>query len=520
MLEAAVKAKDTAVKTLTAAWVKYNGLDNLVAAEKTAKEAVKTAEAAEKVAKDDAEKAAKAVTAAEKALADAKTLEPKMAEHKAAIKAAADAVTAAEKVEATAKKAYDDAVAAEAKVNADAKATDVQKAQAALVTANAKAAYAAETAKVEAAKAEKTAVEKAFEAWATTNKLTGTAEQVIKAIEDAIAKAEVALHNAQVDVIAKDKAYADAQAATAKAKTAAEKAVVDSDAITAAFVAAVAPAKEAEAALVALLKNDLAEDLGIVSQNACYHVEYAKGKTAGPRQTVDANGDGVADFAQSNGVFTEDLAIELFNHTNITTNLADVKATAKADVEAAEKDLADAEYKVLEAKDDLTRYERYFNNAQNGIPTFEMQWKNNPEAMEAELRSQVDSLTAERAAVQALSVARWDAYDARWEAYEAVAALEGEYEAILALLAADNSNDITEAIDDLNEKIAIAKEAIAIAENVLNGSDYDSVEYQEAVLAIAKEKVAKLEAEVEGLTKMVEHAKAELEAAVAAHVAE
>ena len=119
-----------------------------------------------------------------------------------------------------------------------------------------------------------------------------------------------------------------------------------------------------------------------------------------------------------------------------------------------------------------------------------------------------------------LWVAYLEALDAATEAEKVVAALKGEYDAILELLTADNSNDITEAIDDLNEKIATAKEAIAIAENVLNGSDYNSVEYQEAVLAIAKENVAKLEAEVEGLTKMVEHAKAELEAAVAAHVAE
>ena len=514
-IQDAVKAKDAAVKTLTAAWVKYDSIDDLEAAAKKAADDVKTAEAAEKDAKADAEAAAKALTAAQKALADAKTLEPKVKEHEATIKAAKDAVAAAEKEVKSAQDAVKKAEDAKAALKAD--ATDVQKADADVAIANAKAALAVKEANLAAAKADQTAKEKAFEAFKTANKLTGTATE----IAEAIAKAEVAVFEADKNNVAKAEAYTKAQGATAKAKAAAEKAkaeAANADAIAAAFVAAVAPAKEAEAALVALLENEDFEDLGIVYDTKCYNVEYAKGKTEGPRQTVDANKDGNPDFAQSNGVFTEKYDVALFEHTKVSTDLKAVAKTAADAVKTAENAVAVAKYNVLSATDYVNNYERWMGNQDKY--SFEYQWRTNAEAMEAELREWCEAMTAAYAEVQKLSDA-WDAaYDAMKEANKAVAALEGEYEAILELLKADNSNDITEAIDDLNEKIATAKEAIAIAENVLNGSDYDSVEYQEAVLAIAKENVAKLEAEVEGLTKMVEHAKAELEAAVAAHVAE
>ena len=515
-IQDAVKAKDAAVKTLTAAWVKYDSIDDLEAAAKKAADDVKTAEAAEKAAKADAEAAAKALTAAQKALADAKTLEPKVKEHEATIKAAKDAVAAAEKEVKSAQDAVKKAEDAKAALKAD--ATDVQKADADVAIANAKAALAVKEANLAAAKADQTAKEKAFEAFKTANKLTGTATE----IAEAIAKAEVAVFEADKNNVAKAEAYTKAQGATAKAKAAAEKAkaeAANADAIAAAFVAAVAPAKEAEAALVALLKNEDFEDLGISYTTENHSVEYAKGKTAAPVQTIDANKDGNPDFAQSNGVFTEKYDVDAFKHTKVTTDLKAVAKTAADAVKTAEDAVKTANNAVLAAKDDLAYFKRWENNDQF-YATFQRNWKENTEAAEAELREWCETMTAKGEEISNLRAAYYDALDAEEVASIAVAALEGEYDAILALLAADNSNDITKAIDDLNDKIATAKEAIAIAENVLNGSDYDSVEYQEAVLAIAKENVAKLEAEVEGLTKMVEHAKAELEAAVAAHVAE
>ena len=514
-IQDAVKAKDAAVKTLTAAWVKYDSIDDLEAAAKKAADDVKTAEAAEKTAKTNAENAAKALTAAQKALTDAKALEPKVKEHEAAIEAAAAAITTAKNAEKTAsdavKKAKDDKAALK-------NPTAVQLAEADVVIAKAEAELAAATAKVAAAEADKKAKEKAFEAFKTANKLTGTATEIAQAI----AKAEVAVFEAEKNNVAKAEAYTKAQGATAKAKADAEKAkaeAANADAIAAAFVAAVAPAKEAEAALVALLKNEDFEDLGISYTTENHSVEYAKGKTAAPVQTKDANKDGNPDFAQSNGVFTEKYDVDAFKHTKVTTDLKAVAKTAADAVKTAEDAVKDANYAVLAAKDDVVAYERALNNLY--VQGFTYKWNTNPEAMEAELRDWAEAMTVEYVnAETTLWVAYLEALDAATEAEKVVAALKGEYDAILELLTADNSNDITEAIDDLNEKIATAKEAIAIAENVLNGSDYNSVEYQEAVLAIAKENVAKLEAEVEGLTKMVEHAKAELEAAVAAHVAE
>ena len=514
-LEAAFEAKEAAVKTLTAAWVKYDSIDDLEAAAKTAADNVKVKEAAEKTAKTNAENAAKALTAAQKALTDAKALEPKVKEHEAAIEAAAAAITTAKNAEKTAsdavKKAKDDKAALK-------NPTAVQLAEADVVIAKAEAELAAATAKVAAAEADKKAKEKAFEAFKTANKLTGTATEIAQAI----AKAEVAVFEADKNNVAMAEAYEDAKAATAEAKAEAEEAkaeAANADAIAAAFVAAVAPAKEAEAALVALLENEDFEDLGINYSTACFNVKYDEDEPSeGPRQTVDANKDGNPDFAQANGVFTEKYEVALFDHTIIRTNLEAVVATAEQTVENAETAVKNAEFKVLAAIDAVKIYESNLSNI--NTESFVYQWRTNGEAMEADLREWCETMTTAKVEIEKL----WDVYEeaayAVIEAEDAVATLKGEYDAILKLLAADNSNDITKAIDDLNDKIATAKEAIAIAENVLNGSDYDSVEYQEALLAIAKENVAKLEAEVEGLTKMVEHAKAELEAAVAAHVAE
>ena len=442
---------------------------------------------------------------------DLKVLTDAAAAAKATYEDKVEAVTDAGEVVTEAKDAWAEAKADAEDVKAAKGETSVEYAQALVLVAQANTVVTqAESARAEAiaaqteakaewdeAEAEVTAFVAEIAADYPTIDLTGDAEEVAEAIEEAYAKQEVVLFNAQKRVFEKqsqidekEKELADAEAAVIVPEEAA-KAVVD------AYAAAV----EAEAAVVAVIEKyeEFLEEEGITPSKSYYRVECededhnhpdVNYEDLQPKALVDKNNDTYPDKEiLSNGVFGETYAWEWYNWTRV--NIADNF------VENYEKD-------VLKEMDELTDA-KYTFDAIN-------EWMKDPVAAETAMRAAVDSLNAQIAVV----VAAYDAYDeavaAADEAEAAVIALEAERDALYNMYYSNDSMNITQMVQQLESSIATAEETILRAKNGINNA--------EVQVEIKKQTIANLEAEIEVLQARLDILKGQLDAAVAAQQAE
>ena len=490
-LEPAVEAHDAAMAALALAWDKYNATNPLDTAAKAT--ALANAKAAYKA--DTA-----ALKALQKELAEVQGIQPK-------VKELTDAETAA-------KKAYDAAVKADAK--ADSLAA-VKKAifDTTAVTSSkyvaAAQAYADATADAAQAEADmikaKNTYDKAAKAYSDfvtkySTLLTGNATADAAAIKAKVAELNGKIYNKEIDILTSAKNLADAQEAYDKAKAA----VVDPKAAAEALVAAEAAARTAQATLVALLHpeedTEYAEMLSDMNYNQYpHHTDNVSSVVVDEDGTtlpvvgglVDENKDGNPDFvADANG-----------NANQGTTYAIDATfASITVDVDAFDADIVNLEKAVAQAKDDVTDTEMWLANEGGFI----YEWKTNTETKEAELREWVADMNDGIEAVDALEEAYDEAVAAADEAEAAVIALEAEADALWTLYY--DAIDINDQIQSLERYIARYTLYIEQAKNGI----YDA----EAQVELKKEEIAALEAEIEVLEKMVETAKANLDAAVAA----
>ena len=486
-LDPAVEAHDAAMIALAKAWDNYNQIASSVA---------------DTVAKADDLKAAKAdykadtaaLNALQKELAEVQGIQPKVKELSDNIAAAKKDVEAAEKVQTDAAKTVADKQAAYDKI---ADKTTVAAAQANLALAEANAALAKADADVKAAEAKVTVAQTAYDTFKAkyATLLTGDAAADKAAVEAKIKSLNQSIYYAEIEVVNSTKAVADAETALAEAKAK----VVDPEAAEETLIAAEAAARTAHAALEALVNPE--------EETEYYEwiKEVYNGNTSFPHYTarnvdvdedenvrdpkpvyglVDNNADGNPDY--NNGNVGETL-VKDYSFTAIVV-----------DLDGFDTKIVSLEEDVLTKKDAVTRA-NYTFAAVN-------EWMKDPAAAEAAMRAAVDSLNAQIAVV----VAAYEAYDeavaAADEAEAAVIALEAEADALWTLYW--NAIDINDQIQSLEKNIARYTLYIEQAKNGIHSA--------ETQVELKKEEIAALEAEIEVLEKMVETAKANLDAAVAA----
>ena len=493
-------ANQTALVALAKAWDAYNGVGGSAAADVATAKA--DMEAKKAIFKADSTN----LSNEEKYMAALEALVPQIEEHATDMKAAADAVKAA-------KKAWDAAIVATGKAQAkvdtiSAKCdavvaqtlkTDLSNAQ--LDEAIAKKAYDAAVSSEDLAKAkyakfiDETNASKALGSRISFDK-TKTTENVT-AIKNEVKKVDVNIYNYEIALLASTEAYNDAKAEYDE--LAAGVVTGGTATAAAALVAADSTAKATIAAVEKLMEDneDLIEDLGIVFTTAT-QVKYKENKknyTKDLYQLVDENKDGDFDFTTNNGVFTTTYANKALSTPSLVTDLEDL-------VEALEA-------AVLEAKDDLTVAENALAKGEEGVDN---------DAYRASVKAAIEALNAQIAGV----VEAQAAYDAANEAYNAaniaVSKLKGAYDAYST---SQNSNEVISQIEILEALIVVAQSNIDAQKKILEGfENANAVEYKEAQIEWYKEQITIIEAQIEFNTKMMEQAKAELDAAVAAQQAE
>ncbi len=539
-LGAAKEAHDSAMVALALAWKDYDAVTTV------AEYAADTLAAYN--ALTDAKSEYKADTAAlnalNKKLEEVEGVEPKVKALTAAVEAAEDAVEAAEDAKDAADEAvedaqdaYDAAVTAQGKIDQTTK--PVEYAQAGVVVAQkltALTAAQAEATKAVAAIAEAEAeVDEAeaelaeFVAKIQTDYgivLSGTATEKAAQIAAAVKTLKQQIYTAEVKVATSTKALADAQKAFDDAKAVS----TDIKPAEEALVAAEAEARTAHKALEALLHPEADTEYSdwMLANGykewkdgewiAKYDHQYADGLNVNPTDwewiygLVDANEDeeNLPDYDDNN---TGDRYQRDYDFDVIVVTLNSLKDKIVA--------LND---NVCYWEDEVTQ--REYNYTTNKY--FVLDWQNNTEKLEAELREFVETLNAELTTVNELYAAYEEADDDAEAARDAVSTIKGEHKAILDLIDAQYTGDfmINNMIGDVEALIAAAEKEIADAEAYLNSVYSDdnyytnTVAYDEAQIANKKAEIAKLEAEIEHFTAMVEKTKAELDAAVAAYQAE
>ena len=157
---------------------------------------------------------------------------------------------------------------------------------------------------------------------------------------------------------------------------------------------------------------------------------------------------------------------------------------------------------VITAKDNLS--------SKKGSLATAKEWKTNWDAKEKELRDFVASLNENLPEVQALVDAYYEADEARQAAYDEIDILWNKYLAAKTL--SDYGVDIDAQIRSLEDDIAYYKLQIANYEK--------SITDAKAQLEYGKAHIANLEAQIEYLQKIVDSAKAALDAALSAEDAE
>ena len=479
----AVEANDSAMVALANAWDNYNKIASSVA---------------DTVAKADDLKAAKAdykadtaaLKALQKELAEVQGIQPKVKELTDNIAAAKKDVEAAKKVKDAAAKTVADKQAAYDKITDK---TTVAAAQANLALAEANAALAKADADVKAAEAKVTVAQTAYDTFKAkySTLLTGDAAADKAAVENKVKSLNQRIYRAEIEVVNSTKAVADAETALAEAKAK----VVDPEAAEETLVAAEAVAKTAHAALEALVhpeeETEYYEWIKYVYNSTEFPHIYNRsvvvdedGNTMDVWGLIDRNADGKPDYNSSN---TGNTLVKDWSFYAIDVDLDQFDAK-----------IVTLEENVLAQKDAVTRA-NYTFAAVN-------EWMKDPAAAEAAMRAAVDSLNAQIAVV----VAAYEAYDeaeaAADEAEAAVIALEAEAEALWTLY--DEAIDIDTQIKDIERHIAYRQLWIEQQKNNIHDA--------EALVELKKEEIAALEAEIEVLEKMVETAKANLDAAVAA----
>ena len=539
-LEAAKEAHDSAMVALALAWKDYDAVTTVAEYAADTLAAYNTLTDAKAEYKTDTA----ALNALNKKLIEVEGVEPKVKDLTAAVEAAEDAVEAAEDAKDAADKAVKDAddahkaaVAAQGKIDQATK--PVEYAQAGVVVAQkltALTAAQAEAKKAEAAIAEAEAEVDEAEAeladFVTKIQtdygivLSGTATEKAAQIAAAVKTLKQQIYTAEVKVVESTEALAEAQKAFDDAKAVS----TDIKPAEEALVAAEAEARTAHKALEALLHPEADTEYSdwMLANGykewkdgewiAKYDHQYADGLNVDPTGwlniygLVDANEDeeNLPDYDENNtgDRYQKDYDFDVID---VTLNSLKDKIVALND-------------NVCYWEDEVTQ--REYNYTTNKY--FVLDWQNNTEKLEAELREFVEILNAELATVNELYVAYEEADDDAEAARDAVSAIRGEHKAILDLIDAQYTGDdmINRMISDVEELISDAEEAIADAEAYLNSVYSDdnyytnTVAYDEAQIAKKKAEIAKLEAEIEHYTAMVEKTKAELDAAVAAYQAE
>ena len=430
---------------------------------------------------------------------DLKVLTDAAAAAKATYEDKVEAVTAANEVVTEATDAWKEAKADAEEVKAAKGETSVEYAQALVLVAQANtvvtqaqsAAAEAVAAQTEAkaewdeAEAEVTAFVAEIAADYPTIDLTGDAEEIAEAIDNAYKKQEVELYNAKKDVVNKT-AIRDAKA---EELDEAKALVIDPDVAAKAVVDAYATAVETQAAVEAIIKKyeEFIEDQNISINNKDWYDVYDEDNASHTPYALkdeDGNGDPDKGFEWDNGiVFSDTYARTSYEWTPV--NIADdfVENYEKA---------------VLKEMDEFT-VAKYTFDAIN-------EWMKDPAAAEAAMRAAVDSLNAQIAVV----VAAYEAYDeakaAKDEAEVAIKELEAEKDAIW---------DMYDSAVELQDKIESAEYTIAYYKNQIEALK-SGIYTAEALLEDKLTEIANLEAKIEVLEKMVETAKANLDAAVAA----
>ncbi len=329
-------------------------------------------------------------------------------------------------------------------------------------------------------------------------------EAVKKAYDKVVYDAEVVLVNAEKSLEANKKALADRQDALAKAKE-------NQAALKEAFAAA-------KAAIVTL--NEIFEyesDFYKFWQenNTYYNNRGQVMLTQWNRLNflVDANNDNEPDQSfnsagevQNDGLYvTNPYAVSYYDFApyDLSTGSKKYFVEDKTYV-GAEYDGLEAIYvsEVAKAKDALTKANRDLEQAN--------EWKTNWDAKEKELRDFVASLNENLPEVQALVDAYYEADEARQAAYDEIDVLWNKYLAARTL--ASNGVDIDAQIRSLEDYIAACKLTIANYEK--------SITDAKAQLEYGKAHIANLEAQIEYLQKIVDSAKAALDAALSAEDAE
>lgn len=188
--------------------------------------------------------------------------------------------------------------------------------------------------------------------------------------------------------------------------------------------------------------------------------------------------------------------LKVANEALKTANaLPDTDATKKDKIDAANQSIKDAETAIASAKDNLARYQKEYDEAVAAQKEYN----------EALAAFDVAAYNAAVAEFEAALEAQTEALDAWREAYSSI--YELYYEARALEYLANTGADINQQIANLEKDIAEAKEDIE--EYKFNNND--------AVLTLekAKAEIEYLEDKIEGQTRIVEAAKAALDAAIA-----
>ncbi|MBQ8645819.1 MAG: hypothetical protein IJ476_05550 [Bacteroidales bacterium] len=329
-------------------------------------------------------------------------------------------------------------------------------------------------------------------------------EAVKKAYDKVVYDAEVVLVNAKKSLENNKKALADKQDALAKAKE-----------NQAALKEAFAAAKAATVTLNEIFEYE-SDFYKFWQENHIYY--FNKGQVMLTQWNrlnflVDANNDNEPDQSFNDAGEVQNAGLYVTNPYAVSySDLAPYDLSTgskKYFVEdktyvGAEYDGLEAKYvsEVAKAKDALTKANRDLEQAN--------EWKTNWDAKEKELRDFVASLNENLPEVQALVDAYYEADEARQAAYDEIDILWNKYLAAQTL--ASNGVDIDAQIRSLEDDIAYYKLQIAKYEK--------SITDAKAQLEYGKAHIANLEAQIEYLQKIVDSAKAALDAALSAEDAE